>query len=224
MPVFNDFIIDCESLGSKPDSIAIDISVVVFNPDPQVVQSFDELIKQGKRFKISIASQKGVRTVMKETLDWWSKQAPEAKQHLKPTEDDLTVEEAVTQCMQFLRENGVDYKKSQMWCRGMSFDVPLFVDMMRQTYKVDYTQDIEPVQFWRQRDVRTAIESYALQRNIIKTPLRKGLLDGFVAHDSIHDCAKDVIMLKTAQRYAFALEEMPAEEDCDPSTLPFKYK
>ena len=51
------------------------------------------------------------------------------------------------------------------------------------------------------------------------TPLRNGVLTGFVAHDSIHDCAKDVIMLKTAQRYALGLETMPEPEDTDPQTV-----
>lgn len=216
---YNDFIIDCESFSSRPDALCVDISIVIFNPDPTVVQTFEELVSQGKRFKLSIASQKGVRSIMPETIKWWSEQSPEAKKHLIPSEDDLTVEDAVIQAMQFLKDNNVQHWKSQMWCRGMSFDVPIFVDMMRQTYKVDYTQEIEPVKFWLQRDVRTAIESYALQRNVIKTPLKKGMLDGFIAHDSIHDCAKDVLMLKTAQRYAFGLEEFPEEDDIDETTI-----
>ena len=49
--------------------------------------------------------------------------------------------------------------------------------------------------------------------------MKKGMLDGFVAHDSIHDCAKDVLMLKTAQRYAFGLEDFPAESDIDETTM-----
>ena len=37
-----DFIIDLENLGSRPDSIVVDISVVVFDSDPTVMQSFND--------------------------------------------------------------------------------------------------------------------------------------------------------------------------------------
>ena len=213
-----DFITDLETLGSRPDSIVVDISVVTFDPDPTVVQSFDELCKAGRRFKLSIAAQRGVRSTMATTIAWWKEQSAEAKKNLKASPDDLTVEEAIPQIIDYLKSQGVNPWKSLGWCRGMSFDFPIFVDMIRQTYKTDVTDDLEPVKFWAQRDIRTAIESLSLTRGMSMTPLQKGKLDGFVAHDSIHDCAKDVIMLKTAQRYALSLEEMPDENDIDPTT------
>ena len=214
-----DFIIDLETLGSLPNTIVVDLSVVVFDPDPTKVQTFEELCAAGKRFKLDLASQKENRSVMKETIVWWKEQSVEARKNLKPSNEDVTVEEAITELYAYFKEMGIDHWKSQGWCRGMSFDFPVLVDMIRQTFKVDYTQDIEPIKFWQQRDIRTAIEAYAMLRGTIMTPLRKGVLDGFVAHDSIHDCVKDVIMLKTAQRYALGLEEMPSEEDTDPLTV-----
>ncbi|UQJ95809.1 exonuclease A [Klebsiella phage CPRSB] len=48
-----------------------------------------------------------------------------------------------------------------------------------------------PTVFWNSRDVRTAIENRLLTRGVTTCPLRKGMLDGFIQHDSIHDCAKD---------------------------------
>lgn len=116
-----------------------------------------------------------------------------------------------------------------MWCRGMSFDFPLFVDLIRDLQRNEgiperelNTYDLEPVVFWNQRDIRTAIEALSLVRKMCETPLPKGTLDGFVAHDSVHDCAKDILMLKYAQRYALGLDEVPFEEDADPLSLPKK--
>ncbi|AXF40588.1 exonuclease A [Acinetobacter phage vB_ApiM_fHyAci03] len=219
MAKYNDFIIDLETLGNKPDCIVVDVSILIFDPDPKVMQPLDELIKNGKRFKLNLESQKGVRSTTPSTVKWWMEQSPEAKKNLLPSSDDVTVEEAVTQILAFLKENGINQWKSQGWCRGMSFDFPIFVDMIRQTFKTNDTDKLEPIKFHCQRDIRTAIEAYSLVRGMTKTPLRKGILDGFVHHDSIHDCAKDVIMLKMAQRYALQLEEIPAPEDTDPFTV-----
>lgn len=217
--MIKDFIIDCETLGDKPNSMVVDVSVVVFDPDPTKVQSFDELVASGRRFKLNLKSQKDVRLAQKETIDWWKEQSKEARQHLYPSDEDVTIEEATMAVLDYLKKSGVDKWKSQGWCRGQSFDFPLFVDMIAQTFKTNYTQNIEPVKFWAQRDIRTAIEAYSLQRGVIMTPLRKGVLDGFVAHNSIHDCVKDIIMLKTAQRYAYGLETMPEPDDTDPQTI-----
>lgn len=220
MSKYNDFIIDLETLGSKPDSIVIDMSVLVFNPDISgPVESIDELIKRGKRWKLNLAAQRGNRSVNPATVAWWREQSPEAKANLAPSDEDRLIADAIPELLQFLKDNNVNSFKSQGWCRGMSFDFPILVDMIRETYGVLDTDKLEPVKFWAQRDVRTAIESLLCSRGLAMTPLRKGTLDGFVAHDSIHDCAKDVIMLKTAQRYALGLEQVPSEEDLDPNTI-----
>lgn len=220
MSKYNDFIIDLETLGSKPDSIVIDMSVLVFNPDVSgPVESIDELIKRGKRWKLNLAAQRGNRSVNPATVAWWREQSPEAKANLAPSDEDRLIADAIPELLQFLKDNNVNPFKSQGWCRGMSFDFPILVDMIRETYGVLDTDKLEPVKFWAQRDVRTAIESLLCSRGLAMTPLRKGTLDGFVAHDSIHDCAKDVIMLKTAQRYALGLEQVPSEDDLDPNTI-----
>jgi hypothetical protein len=59
-----------------------------------------------------------------------------------------------------------------------------------------------------------------MTRGLTTTPLHKGVLDGFIAHDSIHDCAKDILMLKYAQRYALGLDEAPVGDEIDPLSLP----
>lgn len=214
-----DFIIDFETFDSSATAMVIDCAVVPFDPDPTIVQSFDELTKQGKRVKFSLASQKGVRTVNPDTVAWWKIQVPEAKKNLVPSDSDLTVEDGTIELLDFLKSSGVDLWKSQGWCRGQSFDFPIFTNLMQQTFKTRNLEKVDPIKFWNQRDIRTAIEALSLTRGMMMTPLRNGLLDGFVAHDSIHDCAKDILMLKTAWRYAMGLEEIPPEGDIDPQTV-----
>lgn len=214
-----DFLIDFETLGSDPNSIVIDLSVIVFENDVNNIPSFTDLVNSGRRFKFSLRSQKGSRSFTKSTVDWWKEQSQEARDNLNPSPDDLTVEEGTTKFIEYLKENGINQWKSQGWCRGMSFDFPILKDMLQQTYNIQDTYDTEPCRFWNQRDIRTAIECYLDVRGTTKTPLHKDILKGFVHHDSIHDCAKDILMLLYAKAYAMGILEMPSIDDADPETI-----
>lgn len=224
----NDFIIDFETLATGEKAAVIDLALVTFNPDPTVIETFADLTSRGHRVKFDLASQKGKRVFNKGTIGWWRGQSDTAKLNLKPHPDDMSTIDGTISALEYLRTHGVDSWKSQGWCRGMSFDFPIFVDLIRDLQRVQQgtpeneldTFKLEPCKFWNQRDIRTAIECYAIQRDLTTTPLPKGVLDGFIAHDSIHDCAKDILMLKYAQRYALGLEEIPDEANTDPLSLP----
>lgn len=222
-----DIIIDYETFANTSKSAVIDLAVIAFDNDPENVESFDELVKAGKRIKFKLADQKGKRLFSKSTVQWWKEQSAEARANLAPTEEDVTTLEGIKQFLDYCREQGVDPWKSQAWCRGMSFDFPILTDMIRDIYRDDGVPEeeidtfkLEPVRFWNQRDVRTAIEAYSLVRGLTTTPLHNGTLKGFIAHDSVHDCAKDILMLKYAQRYALGLDEPPTEEETDRLSLP----
>jgi hypothetical protein len=216
----NDIIIDFETLGSVSNAAVIDLAVIAFDTNPENVETFDELVARGKRIKFNLASQRGKRLFSKSTLQWWKEQSAEARKNLAPSEQDVTTLEGIKLFLDYCRENGVDQWKSLMWCRGMSFDFPILVDLIRDLYRDQdepeneiVTEKLEPVKFWNQRDIRTAIEAYSLTRGLSMCPLPNGTLKGFVAHDSVHDCAKDILMLKYAQRYALGLDEVPDNPD-----------
>lgn len=222
-----DFIIDFETFGNVSSSSVIDLALITFDSDPEVLESFDELVKRGHRIKFDLKSQKGHRLFGKSTLEWWKKQSAEARANLASTPDDLSVIAGIKEAQQYLIDNGIHPWDSFGWCRGQSFDFPIFVDCLRDVQRAQGISEEEidtfkeePCKFWNQRDIRTAIESLLLARGLTTTPLPKGTLDGFIAHDSIHDCAKDILMLKYAQRYALGLSEAPSPEDTDPLSLP----
>lgn len=222
-----DFIIDFETFGNVSSSSVIDLALIAFDSDPEVLESFDELVKRGHRIKFDLKSQKGHRLFGKSTLEWWKKQSAEARANLASTPDDLSVIAGIKEAQQYLIDNGIHPWDSFGWCRGQSFDFPIFVDCLRDVQRAQGISEEEidtfkeePCKFWNQRDIRTAIESLLLTRGLTTTPLPKGTLDGFIAHDSIHDCAKDILMLKYAQRYALGLSEAPSPEDTDPLSLP----
>lgn len=221
-----DFIIDFETFGSTSNAAVIDLAIIPFDNDPTVVESFSALCARGKRIKFNLASQKGERLFAKSTIQWWKDQSAEARKNIAPSDEDLSILEGTKEALDFLREQGIDVWKSHGWCRGMSFDFPIFTDLIRTLYRYENVEEadidtfkLEPVKFWNQRDIRTAIEAYSLVRDMTTTPLPNGTLQGFIAHDSIHDCAKDILMLQYAKRYALGLEECPSEADADPLSL-----
>lgn len=223
-----DFIIDFETLSGIAKAAVIDLALIAFDSDPNVIETFNDLVERGIRIKFDLKSQKGNRDFNSNTIAWWKGQSEEAKKNLVPSPSDLTTLDGISKALEYLTKQGVDPWKSEGWCRGMSFDFPIFADLIREKYQHETgceTRDIdtfkmEPVKFWNQRDIRTAISCYAMVRGLSTTPLPKGTLDGFIAHDSIHDCAKDILMLKYAQRYALGLEECPTPENSDPLSLP----
>lgn len=223
-----DFILDYESMGSAPEGATIDLATICFKNDPHNPPTFDELVANGIRAKFDLASQKPTgsfpRVFDQSTMDWWRQQSEEARANLRATPDDLSIEDGLNKILNFLKEKGVDAWQSQGWCRGMSFDFGILLDQIRQVYKTRETFHLEPCKFWNQRDVRTAIESTLMVRGMTECPLPAGTLDGFVAHDSIHDCAKDILMLIYSQRYAMGLEEAPTEETADPRSVKKKRK
>lgn len=224
-----DFVIDFETLGARSDAAVIDLATVLFDPDPMVVPTFEEIVATGKRWKFDFASQKtGERPRCFDTftIDWWKKQSVEARLNLKPASGDMDPVVAIIEFINYLRGK-VDPFNSIGYCRGQSFDFPIMVDLLTESRRREgnpenaiTTYDLEPVKFWQQRDIRTRIEALLMTRGLTTTPLPKGVLKGFIAHDSLHDCAKDVLMLKYAERYALGLEEAPIGDNIDPLSLP----
>lgn len=209
----NDFMFDFESLGRAPEGALVDCSIIVFNHNPEKVPTFAELVASGQRFKFDLKSQRGTRIFDQSTMDWWKEQSPEARANLKPSFDDVPIRELPSLLHNYLEQHKFDRKWGQGWCRGPSFDFTMFIDVLRQVENTRECQDKELCHFWNQRDVRTAIEATLLKRGMTKCPLPAGTLDGFVHHNSLHDCAKAVLELIYSKRYALGLEEFPTDVD-----------
>lgn len=210
----NDFIIDIETGGYPPNGIVFDIAVIPFVLDEDF--DFDSLVQRGLKIKLSSTKQ-GDRVFDKGVTDWWKKQSPEAKQNLLPFEEGETPDDAIDILMAFLKNNGVDFWKSHIWTRG-NYDMQFIVDMIRTKLGTRETFYNEPVFFGNCRDIRTGLEQILLTRDACIAPLHKDVLQGFVKHDSIHDCAKDVLMLNYARAYAMGTKQIPDDEDIDDTT------
>ena len=211
-----DFVVDYETLANKPDSILLDGSVIPFVDDPHNPPTFMELVESGFTVKFD-RNQEG-RVKDPGTIKWWASQPEEAKQIVRKSDKDVDLYVGHRQMIDFIKDSGVNFYKSNGWCRGNSFDFPIMVDVIRKCNNTIETTDLEPIFWGKHRDIRTAIEEN-LGRGVTMTPLRKGILDGFIPHNSLHDCAKDILSLLYARRYAWGLEDMPEGDDIDPKTI-----
>lgn len=214
------FIFDTETLGKSPDGIILDISCLVFDLDQvENPPNFIDLVNSGKQWKLNIQNQINIgRKKDSKVIEWWMNKSDEAKKVLKITGEEILLTDALEDFDTYLYQNGINRKESLGFCRGMSFDFPLLVNALSYKYGSD-TFNYEPCRFWNQRDVRSIISGLLLDDNRTTTPLRKGILQGFVKHNSLHDIAKDVLMIIYAKRYAMGLEEIPSLEETDPESL-----
>ncbi|WWQ13138.1 exonuclease [Morganella phage vB_Mm5] len=215
-----DGIIDFETLGLCPHGMIVDMAFIPFVDNPNEKPNFKNLIAGGKRYKFEISSQRGIRPSDAGTVKWWTQQSHEARMNLKPSHEDIHFIQATERILKDMEAAGINRTMSLLYCRGMSYDFPILTDLIRQAYNKDDVMHLEPVMFYRQRDMRTAIENITMTRFQEYVPLPNGSLDGFVMHNSIHDCAKDIMMLQYAKRYALGLEKVPEPGNVDPLSLP----
>ena len=220
VPEYDDYIIDMETLSNKANATIVDLSAIVYREDIQNPPSFQELVSRGIKIKFNLKSQSN-RHKMKSVIEWWKTQEIDAKKNLKPSSEDVDINDGMAKFYDYIRRPDfkIDYWKSLAWCRGNSFDFPMFEDMLSESLEQDDTIFQQPVNFSRQRDIRTAIEQNLCSRMQTICPLPKGTLVGFVKHDSIHDAAKDVLMLIYSKRYAWGLQDIPTGDDVDPLSI-----
>lgn len=219
-----DFVYDWETVGPAPKGAVVELSYTPFVDDPNNPPTFKELVARSRKYKLNVRQQisSGNRISDKSTIEWWKKQDPEAQKILKALPDDLILDEAMLQFFADLKSDGIDRWHSFDYCRGPEFDRAIMIDILRTSHKKLDVFNEMPTAFWNSRDIRTAIENRLMARGMSYTPLRVGMLDGFIKHDSRHDCAKDVLMLIYATRYAMGLEDAPEGDDIDPLSLPPK--
>lgn len=207
---------DLETLDNKPTALILDIAVVKFEEKDNDV--FSDLVADTSRHfyrKLDVKSQEQ-RTVSESTIDWWSKQEPEAKKILKKSNEDVSLQDALMDLKNWLEMKRFSLKYDIAYCRGQSFDFPILADAAHRlfdTWSLGYS--MFPCAFYNQRDVRTALTYSMLDPKLRKVPVAKGTFDGFVKHNAIHDCCKDIILLQTVLRYANGTQDLPNLEDCD---------
>lgn len=201
------FVCDTETLGGAPHGVIVSAAFIVF--DLEKDYTFKELVKNALYIKFDVQEQKAAgRQIHKATLDWWKKQSKAAQVKLLPSKDDVSMAQGIANIHSYMNANGIYNGKDMFgFCRGMSFDFPLLVDL----HEINNLQHMWLLDFWRQRDTRTYIGAALGNLSIDKVPLPASVFnpDDFVAHDPVCDIAKDILMMQYAQKYATGEVEFP---------------
>ena len=130
--------IDLETLGTTSRSAWISIGAVCFDPDTGVIDTGNAFYRN-----VDWDSALRGREVSGDTLKWWMRQDPAAKDAV--IHAGWPIEAVLTALSEWLPEGCV------VWGNGSSFDISMLEDTYHQ-YGVTV-----PWKFWNVRDVRTVV-------------------------------------------------------------------
>lgn len=194
----NDCIIyDFETLGQdQRKSVVLSMAALAFTEDRFTSENpytYEELLYSAKFIKFNAQDQvnRYKRTIDKDTLEWWSKQPPEARKSLTPSKDDVLLVELYPFIMDLV-DSPNSVKK--VYTRGNTFD-PMFLQ-----YLLEDLGKKDPFPWWTVRDTRSMLEGMAFGSDINNKFIPEELKSVFVHHDPIHDISMDVMRLQTLAR------------------------
>jgi len=170
--------------------------------------SFDELTQMVYTAKADISDQisnYGCKYTKKD-IEWWQALPKEARDKLKRSDQDLTLVQFCDTILSYLREvKNVDY----WWSRGNNFDPVILDRVMRLTGNEHMFK--EYLKFYKARDVRTHIDAkfnYTTRSGFVPVADEEYWKTAFVAHDSTHDVAADILRLQAIYRAENDLEQV----------------
>jgi len=182
-------ILDLETLDVTCRAVILSVGLLVHDTDDEPV--FNDLVKKGIEIKLAVGPQasKG-RTISKDTLQWWGNQGAGAKRVLDPDAkrdvDLITMDKIIRG---YFKDKGFNPKKDLIYARGSHFDFAILENMYKEDLKIP-----APWPHWNIRDARTVIDTM-LGTTRGKLDVK---CDGFVAHNALHDCAMEVMMINKA--------------------------
>lgn len=139
----------------------------------------------------------------KRDIDWWAAQGPDVREKIKPSPNDLTLNDFCDKLLSYIE----NVKHGFWWSRGNSFDPVILHRIMRDTNKGERLNDA--LKFWYVRDTRTHIGAkfdYDIYDGFIPVANEKKWKETFKGHVSTHDVAADILRL---QRIARAENDLP---------------
>jgi hypothetical protein len=204
------FIFDMETIGANVLVCpVVDMAYACFDwnrfvEDPY---TFKEIVSEVKTVKLSVVDQMNNYNCKftKADIRWWENLPEEARNNIKPSKNDLTVSEFCDIILAYFRDNpNIGY----WWSRGNSFDPVVLFRLMDSQGKSKLMN--EYLKFWKVRDVRTYIDAkfdFSTRSGFVPLADENYWKETFVAHDSSHDVAADVLRLQAIFRAENDLEQ-----------------
>lgn len=175
-------IFDLETLGTTFDSVVLSIGCTAFDFETGEIDD-------GINIKLSVEDQiKNYKRICEQgTIDWWKKQDEFAREILKPSDKDRTMDGALNLLNIYIKSTGYDWKNSYCFSRGTAFDFPILEHMYKQaSLKQAYNT-------WKIRDVRTFLELLEMFLNANDIIIEQ--LEQKNNHNSLEDCKNDAMKM-----------------------------
>lgn len=168
--------IDMETLGTVPSSVILTIGAVTFDPRGKGIIDRLEL-----RPTIDEQTEKYNRFMNEDTINWWSKQSPEAVEEALGDKDRTSFRDCMEKLQKFC------WNKQAIWANGSCFDVVVAESAFR-----DLDMRI-PWDFWTIRDCRTIYD-------IAGVSLRDSKYGSKTTHRAIEDAIHQAVVIQDAYR------------------------
>ena len=188
-------IYDFETLSQDVfDGVVVNLATLMFDESRFLERpyEFEDLVNDCKLIKFDVQEQVKVygRKIQQGTLDWWASQGSDAQKLLKPSEDDVSISELHS----FLIQETRIQEAERVYTRGNAFDPVLLQSVLR------HFNQKEPYDWWKLRDTRSLFDGMLYGSNINNKFIPPGIKEKFIAHDSCHDIAMDVMRYQTLVR------------------------
>lgn len=203
MTVSNEVIYDAETLSLNLfDGVVLDFSLFHFDrrrftsSEPYLLSDVKDAIRL--KAKSSDQVQNYGYKIDPNTLQWWESQPKEAREKIKPSKNDLSLEDFADQFLTAAASRGkIDY----WWTRGNKFD-PVFIErIMRSTGNLAREGKIFP--YNKVRDTRTYIDAktnFDADNGFVPISDNERWEVEFVKHDSSYDIIADVLRMQVLDR------------------------
>lgn len=177
-------VVDLETLGLKANTVILSCGIVVV--DLRGTQEFDELVALGFQVYLDqeIQTKDYGRTTTPSTLTFWEKQKeenPEACYCLNPVDHEVLDPAYLMEAIKSHFDK-IDLSSLQWYARNPTFDFGILDDLCI------FCEIDTAWRFWNIRCVKTFCENTGDICNIKP--------DGYIHHNSLHDAAKDALLLR----------------------------
>lgn len=171
-----DCMIDLETLDTSPDCVILTIGAVAFDPKGMGVVERLEL-----RPTIDDQTEKYNRMIDEGTVNWWSKQSPEAIEEAMGDHNRISFQEAMEKLYKFC------WNRRAVWSNGAGFDIIVCESAWRQL-------DMRiPWPYYTVRDTRTLFEATGVSLKDAKYKTK-------TTHKAVEDAEHQAIVVQDAYR------------------------
>lgn len=184
-------IFDFETLSDEPwDATVLSLAYIAGDwADLELDTDVDKLIGSGEELFFKLKSQTEYnRKPTQGTIDWWKKQSQEAQDRVFKNPNKIDLADMLDKFDAYCKRMGVT-KDTKVFLRGPDFDHTIMVTIYKH-----FNRNV-PYNHWNLRDVRTVLDVIVGNAYIFKFKEYCEAKYSLVAHDALHDCARDILQV-----------------------------